>query len=323
MTVETWDLVADIGGTNMRFGAVRNGALADISILPTKHIDDISDALSTYISALGCRPRKAMLAAAGMIGGDTIYLTNAQKTLHVSQIRSAIGTNSLVFLNDFEAAAWAVAKINQTDVTTLQGHDDIPMGNRVVIGPGTGLGVGALLHTNAGFIPIAGEGGHIGISPSTAFEIEVYAALRGLWPDVFFGTTQRVEVEALLSGTGIPYLYRAVSQVLGQTADLQGAQSIFEAAKFATNIAATRTIEIFKSNLGSVAGDYGLMLSAQGGVFLAGGIAVKNPWLFDQAFLKAFNAGGRFTTTRKNLNLYAYESDNFGLIGAMNALELL
>lgn len=323
MNLETWDLVADIGGTNMRFGAVRNGALADISILPTKQVEDISDALSTYISAAGSRPRKAMLAAAGMIGGNIIHLTNAQKTLDVSQIKSAIGANTLEFLNDFEAAAWAVAKISQSDVTTLQGHDDIPMGNRVVIGPGTGLGVGALLHTSAGFVPIAGEGGHIGISPSSTFEAQVYTALRGLWPAVFFGTTQRVEVEALLSGTGIPYLYQAVSQVLGEAADLQGAQSIFEAARLATSIAAIRTIEIFKSNLGSVAGDYGLMLSAQGGVFLAGGIAVKNPWLFDETFLTAFNAGGRFTDTRKNLNLYAYESDNFGLIGAMNALELL
>jgi len=69
-----------------------------------------------------------------------------------------------------------------------------------------------------------------------------------------------------------------------------------------------------------VAGNLAVSLSPKGGVFLAGGVLQQNPWLLDQRFLDSFNAGGRFTSFRESFPIYIYDSPDFGLIGAANAL---
>jgi glucokinase len=315
-----WDLVADIGGTHMRFGAVRDGELTDVEIMQTNGGRDILDALSVYISSADKPPRNAMVAIAGMVGKNSVAMTNSHQKIELREFKSVIQSDQCVLMNDFEAAAWALANVNSNDVRTLQGSREIELGNRVAIGPGTGLGVGALIYKNDQYFSVAGEGGHIGISPASRAEVSVFEALHSLRPDVFFGDTLRVEAEAILSGTGIPILYQAVCLTLDLPVHLEDAKSILDEAKLAKDPAALLAANIFKSHLGALAGDYGLALSAQGGVFLVGGVATKNPWLFDQSFLAAFNSGGRFSSARRELNVYAYEDNNFGLIGTMNAL---
>ena len=74
-----------------------------------------------------------------------------------------------------------------------------------VIGPGTGMGCAGLLRNAAGWHAIPGEGGHVTLSGRTAFEREVLAAAAE--------QMDHVSAEKLLSGIGLPLLYRAVATV--------------------------------------------------------------------------------------------------------------
>lgn len=316
--VDPWQLIADIGGSNARLAAVTAGEIVDVEIYPTKAAQNIPLLMQAYVTRAATLPQNAAIAVAGPVSNGVVHLTNGQQSFAISELSKLTSVGEVRCLNDFEAAAWALQTVNARDVTRLQGAIDLPTGTRLVIGPGTGLGTGVLACDGATSIAVAGEGGHVGLSPQTKFEVAVFEALRGVWPEVFFGERHCVEAEAILSGSGLPKLYQAVCAVLDQTPVAKTAAEVLQNPA-PTCRATACVIDLFKTHLGQVTGDMALTCMAYGGVFIAGGVATKNPWLFDQKFLDAFNAGGRFSKVRTELSVYLLLDSDFGLIGARNA----
>jgi glucokinase len=104
-----------------------------------------------------------------------------------------------------------------------------------------------------------------------------------------------VSAERLLSGIGLPVLHRAVSQVLGQPAELHNATDIVEHSIAGTCPLASHTIDAFCALLGSFAGSVALVLGARGGVYIGGGIVPRlGERFFASAFRERFEAKGRF-----------------------------
>ena len=68
-------------------------------------------------------------------------------------------------------------------------------GVKAVVGPGTGLGVSAML-ANGGILP--SEAGHVGFAPVDDHEVELLRVLRSRY--------HRVSAERVLSGPGPPHL---------------------------------------------------------------------------------------------------------------------
>src|SRR5262249_53337073 len=75
-------------------------------------------------------------------------------------------------------------------------------GVKIVLGPGTGLGVAALLPAGGRWHVVASEGGHASFGPQAADEIEVFARLRQ--------ECGAVSAETVLSGPGLVRLARAL-----------------------------------------------------------------------------------------------------------------
>lgn len=314
-----WNLVADIGGTNTRLGVVRNGELAGLRKHPTGTLGDLRSALRDLRDEVGTSPHAVVAAGAGLVRDGHIRLTNANLDLSEAELAGATSAQHTFVINDFTAAAWSVADITAADVRVLQGAETPPLGTRLVIGPGTGLGVGALLYSEGHFHTMSGEGGHMGLSPRRRDEVEVFEAARQITPESFFDDSLTLEAEMFLSGTGLPILYRATAMAAGQTAPpLLSAKEILSAAQDGTDACAVRTARMFTEHLGAITGDLAVALVPAGGVFLVGGVADKNRWLFGQDFMRAFNAGGRFDDLRRSLNLYISEQSEFGIIGANN-----
>lgn len=311
-------LAADIGGTNVRMGAYENGHLVHSATHSTKAGVPLLDLLHRFSEDMAARPEVIVVAAAGPVSNNSVKLTNANQTLCGAELKQATGARHAHIINDFAAAAWATLAPEGDNLLVLQGAAEPPEGTRMVIGPGTGLGVGALALHRGQYASVPGEGGHVGIAPHNAFETEVFSAFRSIWPEVFFGDTLMLEAEGMLSGTGLPPLYQAVSRVLTGSDTHLEAGEIMHRAQAKTDPVAIRTIEIFKAHLAQVAGDLALTFGAEAGVFLVGGVAMKNAWLFDEAFVEDFCQGGRFTEKRRKLNLYLLNIENFGLHGAFN-----
>lgn len=324
-----WDLVADIGGTNMRFAVAENGKLGVQKTYSTSGHMHLTEAVRDFVAHIGSAPRCVEVAAAGVIEDGYVTLTNAdQQGFSETDLMQAAGASRAHILNDFEAAAWSLVTADPADLTALQGQlppslsfPVPPTKPRVIVGPGTGLGVGTQIWAGDRPDVLQGEGGHVRIAPSSRAEIEIFEKLAELWPDAQMGDRLALEAEAMVSGTGMPYLMEALELVAGKTRSGLSAREVFESARVGENQLAMQAVDIFCYHLGAVAGDLALSLSAYGGVFLSGGVLLKNDWIFERpAFLQGFNQGGRHTRYRTAIPVYLYRNGNFGLQGAINAM---
>lgn len=318
-----WYLVGDIGGTNLRLAAVDPaGAVVRRCTHRTDGLTTLPDACAALCSEMGGAPEGVAVAVAGVVVDGQVRMTNAARSISRDDLARAcdVAPGKVLLLNDFEAAAWSLAALDATKVSFLQGGPEPQPGARVIVGPGTGLGVGSLVWQGARPTAVPGEGGHLRLTPHSAEEVAYFEALIALWPEVQMGDALAVEAEAILSGTGIPYWYRAIATSRGEAAHLEGAAAIFAAAKVGEDTSACRAVALMARYLGGVAGDLGLVLGARGGVFITGGVAQQNPWMLDEAFLAAFNAGGRHSKWRAALPLGLCNDSDFGLMGARNCL---
>ena len=321
-----WNLVADIGGTNCRLAMACDGQLQHRKSSPTSTDSAVMQAVVDFIEQVGTSPERIVVAAAGVVADGGVTLTNAKKTRLQAAAFANLSTTGLAWIiNDFEAAAWSLLTISEDDTKVLQGSAVLPHGNRMVVGPGTGLGVGALVWGQGHPVVVPGEGGHVGISPARRQDIPVFEAYATLDADMQIGAGLRFEAEAFLSGTGLPTLYRAVCAVRQATVDCESAEQILNAAQAGSDDSATQTAELFSYYLGQVSADLSLLFAPQGGLFITGGVALRNAWLFNDTFLQAFNAGGRetYTRLRSATPLYLCTQEQFGLTGAMNAAQHL
>lgn len=316
---EHWNLVADIGGTNTRLGVVTNGELTDLRKRPTGTLEDLLEAFHALRDEIGTNPQAVVAAGAGPVRNGTIRLTNANLDLSEAELAKATGASHTFVINDFTAAAWSVAEVTQKDVAVLQGHATPPAGTRLVVGPGTGLGVGALLFSEGHYHTVSGEGGHVGLYPRHRDEVDIFEAARSIAPECFFGDSLALEAEMFLSGTGLPILYQAIGLAAGQIqTPTRSAKDILLDARDRSDPIAVQAARMFNTHLGALMGDMAVTLMPAGGVFLVGGVAEKNRWLFGDEFREAFNGGGRFSELRRSLNLYVSEQAEFGIIGANN-----
>ena len=142
-------LVADIGGTNARFGLVHAaGAMpSDIRKLPGENYSCLSDALKDYLRSVGgTPPRRGCIAVAGPVEEGHFILTNRPSwSTPLEPLASEYRLDRLEVINDFQALAAALPFIEPEEIRPigepLHGEAAAP---RAVVGPGTGLGVGAV-----------------------------------------------------------------------------------------------------------------------------------------------------------------------------------
>jgi glucokinase len=221
------------------------------------------------------------------VTGDVIHLTNRDWSFSIEGLRDQFGWRRLVVVNDFAIVGHALPALTPEHWRPLAG----PAWSRTLppvvslIGPGTGLGVGAVAQMADGYIVLPTEGGHASFAPLDSFEMEILRVLLGRFP--------RVSNERLLSGPGLQNLYAAMAEVRGQPAGLQGAPAIMEAALRGADSLAKDTLERFGLMLGGVMGDVALVHGA-GAVAVAGGIAPRMIDFLDTPAVRArFEAKGR------------------------------
>lgn len=277
-------LVGDIGGTNARFGilAAPDAPLAILASVATADHPGIESAIAASLPAGTSRPRTAIVAVAGPIRPDGIDLTNADWTIRPASMFESTGLEEIVLLNDFEAQALSLTALGPADLAPIGGGTADPAAAKVVLGPGTGLGVGALVPAGDRFAPVPGEGGHVSFGPVDPDEM-------ALWPSIE-PEHGRISAEAVLCGRGLLRLYRAVC-LHGGVEPRCASPAEVTAAAAAGDATALRTLDFYCRFLGRLAGDLALIFMARGGVFLAGGIAPRIlPFLAKGGFRRAFEA---------------------------------
>jgi glucokinase len=258
-------LVGDVGGTNSRFGLMDVGTMAvrDVGVLKNDNFRGLEAAIAHYLAEKGVTElAAAAVDVAAPVDREVITLTNRDWTFSADSLRVAAKARRFKLLNDFEALAWSLPHIAETDLVQLGGDASRKPLLKVVLGPGTGLGMAALAPLpGGGWMPIPGELGHTTLPVVTAEEL----ALK----DKIMGKDTFSEAEDVLTGPGLLATYRA----LAGTPVHATPEAVLQAALKGGDPSAEKTLEMFMTFLARISGDVAMALQARGGVYLAGGIA--------------------------------------------------
>src|SRR5262247_781604 len=171
-------LLADIGGTNSRFAlAGSDGRPTRMLIIENDSVPSLEGAISRYLAETGACPSAAVLAIAGPLESEEVALTNRAWRFRPGELARRFGFAKLRLVNDFEAIAWALTRVTEQDAHPLGPLLPARPGVRAVLGPGTGLGVAALVPLDGRWHVLASEGGHASFGPQTPDELEIFAQL--------------------------------------------------------------------------------------------------------------------------------------------------
>jgi len=304
-------IVADIGGTNARFSRVdlETLALDHVVVYPCADFATLALALNYYRTEQQLTDiAHVAVAIACPVNGDLVKMTNFFWQFSISETKAELGLAEFIVLNDFTAVAMCLPALTASEKVKFGAGASDASKPMAVLGAGTGLGVGHLIPTTHGYIPLPGEGGHVDWTAQNEQEwfIQRYLAAH-------FG---HVSPERLLSGPGIESLYLAIAAYRGVTTEPKTAAEISQHALAKTDELCSAVIAQFFASLGGLAGDLALTLSTFGGVYVGGGIVPKLlPLLEDSEFRSRFEAKGRFTDFNRQIATYVVTAEQPGLLG--------
>lgn len=307
-------LVADIGGTHVRFGLATGSGIEGLTTYRCADYDSLTTAARAYVATCdGPAPRSAALAVAGPVRGDVIRMTNHVWTFSVETVRHELGLDRLEVLNDFAALALSLPALGGADLREVKAGVVAERAPKAVLGPGTGLGVAALVPAGNDWVPLTTEGGHRDLAAQTEREWQIVRQLGGRF--------EHVSVERVLSGPGLVNLYEAVARLSdGEPQSLTPA-AVVAGAREGSSPACTEAANLFSSWLGAVASDLAVTLGAFGGVYLGGGILPKMGDVFDaDRFRERFLAKGRFRDYLRPIPVAMILRPDAALVGIARAL---
>jgi glucokinase len=301
-------LLADIGGSKSRFAlAGPSGQLTAPVVIDNDTVAGLEAAIAYFLEETAERPGRAALAVAGPINGEDIALTNRPWRSRRSLLLQRFGFSELHVLNDFEAVAWALPQLTGSELRPVGPGRTVCEGVKLAIGPGTGLGMAALVPANGRWHVLASEGGHSLFGPQAADEFELFARLARECGSVC--------AETILSGQGLLRLYRALAPA---PRDLT-CETLIAAAR-AGEPAARSTVRMFLRLFGRFAGSMALTFKALGGVYLTGGVArALDPLLDEAEFRVGFEAHPPYEALLAKIPTVLITCPEPGLIGCAAA----
>lgn len=263
-------LVGDIGGTNARFAMVADERSPVTAFEPVRisQFSTIEAAIEqSVLDRTTIRPASMMLAIATPLVGERFRLTNADWVIDPAAMIQRFGLREVVLLNDFAAQGLAALALSPDYLVPI--GDCLAARNRpkVVIGPGTGLGIAFVINVGGKWAVIPGEGGHIDLGPRTQREMEI-------WPHLS-KENGRMSAESAICGRGLQNLHQAICRLEGADAPQADAAEISRRGLAGDDPAMEEAVTLFLTLLARVCGDMALLTLAYGGIYIAGGIAAK------------------------------------------------
>lgn len=337
-------LAGDIGGTKTILRLVEAMPSTSGSTLKSLHEDRYRSAsfpdlvpmvrqfLTEAEQATGkpFAPEKACFAIAGPVVDDTSKLTNLCWSLTASRLSQELDIDRVSLINDFAAVGYGVIGLEPEDVLTLQvgkRNTQAPIG---VIGAGTGLGQGFLIHQEGDYRVYGSEGGHADFAPRSEIEFQLSRYL------LEKHNIQRLSVERVVSGQGIVAIYQFLrdrqfaaespevgnvvqtwEREIGRPKSVDPAATIAQAALTKSDQLSEQTMHMFIDAYGAEAGNLALKLLPYGGLYIAGGIAPKIlPLIQDSSFLSSLIDKGRMLPLLEMVPVHIVLNPQVGLIGA-------
>lgn len=310
-------LVGDIGGTNARFALWQDNRPHAVQVLATADYTSPEQAIEAYLSGQGIARGElsaVCLAVAGPVDGDEFRFTNNHWRLSRRAFCQTLRVDQLLLINDFSAMALGMTRLEPGEYREVCAGQADPARPALVIGPGTGLGVGSLLRLGEHrWVALPGEGGHVDLPVGNAREAAIHQQIQR--------QIGHVSAETVLSGGGLVRLYQAICALDGEQQRHDTPAQITEAALHGEPLALA-VIEQFCRFLGRVAGNNVLTLGARGGVYIVGGVIPRFAELFLRSgFAESFADKGCMSGYFVGVPVWLVTAEFSGLLGAGVALQ--
>jgi glucokinase len=311
--------VADVGGTHARFAlaSLKGGRVLSLDepvTLKTAEFASFQTAWEEFGRLKGISlPTELALSFAGPVGGDVLKLTNNPWVIRPALMDERLGVERYVVINDFGAVGYAVATLPDENFRHICGPDrPLPKEGVVsIVGPGTGLGVAALLRQADHYEVIETEGGHVDFAPLDSLEDQILTQLRRHY--------RRVSIERIASGQGLWNVYEALAAIEGRNLTFNNDKELWPAALEASDSLATAALDRLCLTLGAFAGDMALAQGANS-VVIAGGVGLRlADYLPRSGFRDRFIAKGRFERRMDEMPVKLITHPQPGLFGAAAA----
>lgn len=308
-------IAVDMGGTNCRMGLfhLNDGQLYmdRYQWIDTSRLAGAEHFLQELDKAFVLGNAAALvIAIAGPVESNLrARLTNG--TLELDFEKTPPGEDLKVsIINDFMAQAWAVLGPAGDQARHLSGPAEPLASTRGVIGAGTGLGQASMILLPDGrWEPVASENGHVGFPFITREEADLQNFMKER------KNVPYITGDELINGSGLTLIHEFLT---GQQIQPWEVGDNYLGSD-------TETLRWYSRFYARACKNWILSTLCRGGLWIAGGIAAKNPYtVTNDAFFEELYNARQWTPMIKSTPLFLMEDKNSGLWGSAGyALQMM
>jgi len=323
-------LAGDVGGTkcNLALFQEKDGKLTPVFKQRFRSKDfaqfdliakEFARQAATHLA--GEKISAAGFGIAGPVINNRVRATNLPWTIDAAVLSQELNVSHIVLLNDLGAWGHSIEYLDPKQFLVLNEGKPEPGGTRALLAAGTGLGESLLVWDGKRYQVVPSEGGHSDFAPHTEQQIELLRFMKRRYPQVSW--------ELILSGRGFRTLHEFLSTTVKHSAfddpDADPAPEITKNALAQTCPVCVETLDLWTDIYGAEAGNLALKVLALGGVYVAGGIAVKIlEKMKDGHFFQSFKDKWHFENLLKNMPVSVITDENAPQLGAAyEALRLI
>ena len=321
--------------------------ISNTKLSPSEY-KSLQDLLTEYLSKIKKEdyPHYAVFGIPGPVkNNEVLSITNIVHWPSFSgeEMAKQFNIKKFILLNDFTCNGYGI----QTDLKLNEDYvviNDVPVqenGPKLIIGPGTGLGMGYLLKDeNSDFYTIGpSEGGH---QDYTAKNDDKFA-LREYFKKTLDNT--ELSIERVLSGQGLIIIYKYLkSKGFSGKIDKELEAKIEKFDDTPMSVEANdinielvdkglkgqcelsqEVLKYFIGIFGDVAGDVSLFSCPTGGLYLVGGLSIALESLItgSKTFMEHYLNKDNFEYLLKTFPVYLVKNGNLGMLGAAECARRL
>jgi len=316
-------LVGDIGGTSIKLGLFNYESghlkLSRECSFKSQDYSGLKHILLEFFDNSPISLKQACFGVAGPVDNGKCTVTNLQWVVEIEDLQEILGIDKVWLINDLAAMACGIPFLQDSEIEVLQQGKVDNSGRVALIAAGTGLGQAFLIPENSGhYKVIDSEGGHCDFPFNDGIERDLFLFLQNQYG--------RVSIERVLSGSGLSQIYRFLIKSLSIDGPewLTNELKENDPASVITNYGINgksetckKTLELFISFYGRVAGNLALQIRAKGGVYIGGGIAPKIiSQIKSGSFLESFLSKGRFQGFMETIPVKVILNEKISLLGA-------
>ncbi|MCY4056022.1 MAG: ROK family protein [Cyanobacteria bacterium MAG CAR4_bin_6] len=261
----------------------------------------------------------ACFAVAGPVQQGQARLTNLDWVVDQQKLARSLGLTAVEVVNDIAVLVYGLPHLQPAMAVELQAGEPQPGGTVAILSLGTGLGMAMGVSTPTGLAGCPSEGGHQEFSPCTTREWQLRQ-----WLLADLGL-ERLSVERVASGTGLGHIGRWLlsthpgphplkPQFGDSTADLPARVA---AGADQGDALCQEALALWTEACGTAAGNLLLTSLCTGGLWLAGGVTVKQlARLRSPRFLQRLQRVGRFQPLAAKVPVHAVTAPEAGLFAA-------